>query len=55
MPHGDKFGTMPTMATRQQHSLKSKPKTNNGPTIFGLIVVLGLIGLVFYFGFIKVS
>lgn len=43
------------MATRQQHFLKSKAKTNNGPTIFWLIVVLGLIGLVFYFGFIKVS
>ena len=55
MPHGEKFGTMPPMATRQQQSLKSKPKTNNGPTIFGLIVVLGLIGLVFYFGFIKVN
>lgn len=46
---------MPPMATRQQQSLKSKSKINNGPTIFWLIVVLGLIGLVFYFGFVKVS
>ncbi|MBB6053399.1 hypothetical protein [Armatimonas rosea] len=43
------------MATRQQSSKSTKSKANNGPTIFGLIVVIGLIGLVFYFGFIKVD
>lgn len=46
---------MPPMATRQQRTTKPKPQTSNGPTIFWLIVVVGLIGLVFYFGFIKVD
>jgi hypothetical protein len=55
MPHCEKFDTMPPMATRQQQTEKTRPQAHNGPTIFWLIVVLGLIGLVFYFGFIKVS
>lgn len=46
---------MPPMATRQQSPKSTNAKTNNGPTIFWLIVVIGLIGLVFYFGFIKVD
>lgn len=46
---------MPPMATRQQPQKNARSKTNNGPTVFWLIVVVGLIGLVFYFGFIKVS
>ena len=42
---------MPSMATRQ----KTPSKTRSGSTIFALIIVLGLIALVFYFGFIKVD
>ena len=46
---------MQPMTTRQQPVPKSRSKNDNGPLIFGLIVVIGLIALVFYFGFVKVN
>jgi hypothetical protein len=46
---------MPAMATRQQPPSAAKTTPQNGPTIFWLIVVVGLIGIVYYFGFIKVD
>ncbi len=41
------------MATRQQRSTKSK--TRSPATLFLLLFVIVLIGLVYYFGFIKVD
>jgi hypothetical protein len=41
------------MATRQQRSIKSKSRSRT--TLFWLLFVILLIGLVFYFGFIKVD
>jgi hypothetical protein len=55
MPSYEKFDTISPMAVRQKRPLKTKAASHNGPTIFGLVVVIGLIGLVFYFGFIKVD
>lgn len=49
---------MPPMATRQQRTTRPTATTNtahNGPIIFWLIVVIGLIALVFYYGFVKVE
>jgi hypothetical protein len=49
----EKFGRMLPMATRQQRSIKSKSRSRTA--LFWLLFVILLIGLVFYFGFIKVD
>jgi capsule polysaccharide export protein KpsE/RkpR len=41
------------MATRQQR--RTKPKSRSHAMLFWLLFVIVLIGLVFYFGFIKVD
>jgi hypothetical protein len=43
------------MATRQQRLTKKKARSTNHTTIAWLVIVIALIGLVFYFGFIKVD